>query len=34
VLTYLPQYLSTAEQEAESAAIDAWFDEHYGGRRG
>jgi hypothetical protein len=30
VLTYLPQYLSAAEQEAGSAALDAWFEERFG----
>jgi hypothetical protein len=30
VLIYLPHRLSAAEQEAESAALDAWFEEHYG----
>jgi hypothetical protein len=30
VLTYLPHRLSAAEQEAESAALDAWFEERYG----
>jgi hypothetical protein len=30
VLTYLPHRLSAAEQEAETAALDAWFEEHYG----
>jgi hypothetical protein len=33
VLMYLPQYLSAAEQEEEAAAIDAWFDQRYSGRR-
>jgi hypothetical protein len=30
VVTYLPHRLTTAELEAESAARDAWFEEHYG----
>jgi hypothetical protein len=28
VLTYLPHRLSAAEREAESAALDAWFEEY------
>jgi hypothetical protein len=30
VVTYLPHRLSAAELEEESAALDAWFAEHYG----
>jgi hypothetical protein len=30
ILTYLPHRLCAAEQETETAAIDAWFEEHYG----
>jgi hypothetical protein len=29
VLTYLPHRLSAFELEEESAALDAWFEEHY-----
>jgi hypothetical protein len=32
VVTYLPHRLSAAELEAESAALNAWFEEY--GRRG
>jgi hypothetical protein len=30
VLTYLPHRLSAAEQEAEAAALDAWFEQRFG----
>ena len=33
VLTYLPHRLSAAEQEAEGAALDAWFEDRFGKRR-
>jgi hypothetical protein len=32
VVTYLPHRLTATELEEESAAIDAWFQEHYGRR--
>jgi hypothetical protein len=33
VLTYLPHRLSAAELEAETAAIDAWFEDYAARRR-
>jgi glutathione S-transferase len=30
VLTYLPHRLSAAEQKAESAALEAWFEQRFG----
>jgi hypothetical protein len=33
VVTYLPHRLSAAELEAESAALDAWFDDYRERRR-
>jgi hypothetical protein len=33
VVTYLPHRLTATELEEESAALDVWFKERYGGRR-
>ena len=34
VLMFLPQHLSAAELEAETAALDAWFEDYRERRRG